>query len=164
LKHIENKKKEEELAKSKVEKEVRENQIREKNEKKIDEFASNRTKDRYTIEAIKSRTELETQKELEKQIIAKKTLKRMLQDNEDFKQRQILEKLCERQDEIKSMQEYKKILDKQEQDRADYFRRCEGRQLQAMNRMAETVIKKDKEKMKEEEQMLSRYQSEKDKR
>jgi hypothetical protein len=88
----------------------------------------------------------------------------MLRENEEFKRRQQEEQMKERSEDIKSMEEYTKLLDKQEQDRADYFKKCESRQLEAMSKMAETVIKKQDEKAKADEMKMLKYQEEKEKR
>ena len=86
----------------------------------------------------------------------------MLQDNEEFKQRQLEEARKERVQDIKFMDDYTKILEKQEKDRADYFKNCEDRQKDAMNRMVENVIKQQDLKAKQDEENMIRYQKEKD--
>ncbi len=88
----------------------------------------------------------------------------MLKENDEFKKRQQEELQREREQDIKFMDEYTRILDKQEHDRADYFKKCESRQLECMNRMAETVVKQQDNKFREEEEKLRTYQMEKDRR
>src|SRR4051812_45160910 len=88
----------------------------------------------------------------------------MLDENEEFKRRQQELLHRERLDDIDAMKEYTRILDKQEQDRADYFKKCENRQKDAMNRMANTVIKEQDAKLKEDEEKCKRWQEDKERR
>jgi len=88
----------------------------------------------------------------------------MLNDNEKLKIKRGEEAKIEREQDIKFMDDYTKILDKQEKDRADYFKKCESRQMDFMNRMVETVVKERNIKEKEDEEKMLKYQSEKDKK
>jgi hypothetical protein len=99
-----------------------------------------------------------------RRVDAKVNLKKMLQDNEEFKIRQKEESMKEREQDIKFMDEYTRILDKQEQDRIEYFKKCENRQMEAMSRMAETVIKQQDLKAKEDEEKMRNYQMEKERK
>jgi hypothetical protein len=164
LNNGEKKRAEEELEKKRLEKEIREKQIQEKVERKLNDFSSNRNFDKQLIESILNKNEIENKKELNKQEEAKKNLQRMLKDNEEFKRKQTESQKKEKEEDIKAMEEYSKILEKQEQDRIAYFKKCETRQLAAINRMAENVVKKENEKAKVSEENVKKYQIEKDKR
>lgn len=89
---------------------------------------------------------------------------RTLEENEEFKKRQIQKELQEREQDRKFMEDYSKILDKQEKDREDYFKRCNERQKGFMERMANTVVKEQEDNLKEEENKIKKYQEEKNKR
>lgn len=147
-----------------IEKEMRDIQIIENIGKKKSEFQKNREYDNTLIAKVLNENEKEKQKEIERKIEAKQELRRMLDDNEELKRRQMEENRKEREQDIKFMEEYTKILDKQEQDRADYFKKCENRQKEAMSRMAETVIKEKDMKAKADEEKMTQYQKEKDRR
>lgn len=164
LNYAEKKRVEEELEKKRLEKEIREKQIQEKVEKKLNDFSSSRNFDKQLIENIQIKNEIEKKKEREKQSEAKKNLQRMLKDNEEFKRKQSESQKKEKEEDIKAMEEYSKILEKQEQDRIAYFKKCETRQLAAINRMAENVVKKENEKVKVLEENVKIYQIEKDKK
>jgi hypothetical protein len=102
--------------------------------------------------------------EQNRRIEAKESLKKMLQDNEKFKIKQKEEATKEREQDIRFMEEYTRILEKQEQDRIEYFKKCDNRQKEAMSRMAETVVKQKDLKAKEDEEKMRNYQMEKEKR
>jgi len=89
---------------------------------------------------------------------------RTLEENEEFKRRQIEKELKEREQDKKFMEDYAKILDKQEKDREDYFKKCTDKQKGFMDRMANTVIKEQELNMQEEENKIKKYQDEKNKR
>jgi hypothetical protein len=88
----------------------------------------------------------------------------MLKENDEFKKRQQEELRKEREQDIKFMDEYTKILEKQEQDRVEYFKKCENRQMEFMNRMAETVVKQQDDKFREEEEKRRKHQMDKDRK
>jgi hypothetical protein len=110
--------------------------------------------------------ENEKQKQIDhnKKIEAKNNLIRMLEENEEYKKRQQENLKKEREQEIKFMEDYTRILEKQEQDRADYFKKCENRQKEAMTRMADTIIKEQDLKAKNDEEKMIKYQMEKEKK
>jgi hypothetical protein len=162
LNEAEKKRAEEESEKKRLEKEIREKQIQEKVDRKLNDFSTGRNYDKELIENIFNKNEIENKKELNKQAEAKQNLQRMLKDNEEFKKRQTESLRKEKENDIKAMEEYSKILEKQEQDRIGYFKKCGSKQLAAMNRMAENVIKKENERAKELEGNIMKYQIEKD--
>lgn len=108
--------------------------------------------------------DIEKQIEYEKKLIAKENLKKTLEQNEEFKKRQMEQTLKEREDDKKAMEEYSKMLEKQDKERADYFKRCEDKQKALMNRMKDTVIRDQENNLKEEEIKIKKYQEEKDKK
>ena len=87
-----------------------------------------------------------------------------MEENEEFKKRQIEKDLKERELDKKYMEDYSKILDKQEREREEYFKKCNNKQKLFMDRMANTVIKEQEYNLKEEENKIKKYQDEKNKR
>ena len=102
--------------------------------------------------------------EKEKKLKAKEELVRTLEENEDFKRRQLEKNMMEREQDKIFMENYSKILDKQEKDREDYFKKCTDKQQGNTDRMANTVIKDQEINLKEEENKIKKYQAEKNQR
>ncbi|OMJ73298.1 hypothetical protein SteCoe_28050 [Stentor coeruleus] len=87
---------------------------------------------------------------------------KMMEENEENKKRQMEIKEQERQNDIKSMEDYAKMLDKQEEDRLNEIKAREERQQLLMARMADTVLKEQKQKNFEEDLMLLKQIEEKE--
>ena len=108
--------------------------------------------------------------EQERQIQAQKRdqernyLKKMLIENEINKKKAEEERLRERELDIAAQEEHARILEKQEQDRQREFLARERRAQEFMNRMGGTVIKNQTEKQREEDQMLLRYEMDREMR
>ncbi len=116
------------------------------------------------MEQAQKQLQIDKQLELEKKNIAKENLKKNLEENEEFKKRQMFQTLKERDDDKKAMEEYSKMLEKQDMERSNYFKRCEDKQKALMNRMKDTVIKDQENHLKEEEIKIKKYQEEKEKK
>ncbi|OMJ85367.1 hypothetical protein SteCoe_13340 [Stentor coeruleus] len=87
---------------------------------------------------------------------------KMMEENEENKKRQMEIKEFERQNDVKSMEDYAKMLDKQEEDRLNEIKAREERQQLLMARMADTVLKEQKQKNHEEDLMLLKQIEEKE--
>lgn len=87
---------------------------------------------------------------------------KMMEENEENKRRQNEIKEIERQNDIKSMEDYAKMLDKQEEDRLNETKAREERQQLLMARMADTVLKEQKQKNHDEDLMLLKQIEEKE--
>jgi hypothetical protein len=70
----------------------------------------------------------------------------------------------ERAEDIQIMDEYAQVLDKQEQDRAEYFKRIERNANNFMSLMAGSVLKEQNERNKSAEDRMNQYLAEKEKR
>jgi hypothetical protein len=70
--------------------------------------------------------EKEKQMQISKKVEEKEVLKKTLKDNEKNKMKRFIEAEKERQEDIKSMEEYRS--DKQEEERAEYFKKIEESQ------------------------------------
>ena len=91
-------------------------------------------------------------------------LKLVLEENEKNKKIQAINLQKQREEDIKSCEEYSRILDKQEKERENYFKMREKKQSEFMNRMVETVIKGQDEKLQKEYETNMKYQNEKNKK
>jgi hypothetical protein len=87
---------------------------------------------------------------------------KMMQENDENKKRQLEAREQERLNDIKSMEDYARMLDKQEEDRLNEMKAREERQQLLMARMADTVLKEQKQKNLEEDMMLLRQIEEKE--
>lgn len=162
---IEEMKKQRELEeKKKLEKEIRDKQIQENKMIKTTEFVNSRNFDKKLLDEIERQNQIQREKEIQNKIQAKKNLQEMLRENDELKAKQKHEAIKERESDIKYMNDYTKLLDKHEKEREDYFKRCASRQNEFMKRMAETVIKEQDEKAKEDERKMLKYQEEKNKK
>ena len=108
--------------------------------------------------------EQERQLQAQKRDQERNYLKKMLVENEINKKKAEEERLRERDLDIAAQEEHAKILEKQEQDRQREFLARERRAQEFMNRMGGTVIKNQTEKQREEDQMLLRYEMDREMR
>ena len=108
--------------------------------------------------------EQERQLQAQKRDQERNYLKKMLVENEINKKKAEEERLRERELDIAAQEEHAKILEKQEQDRQREFLARERRAQEFMNRMGGTVIKNQTEKQREEDQMLIRYEMDREMR
>lgn len=108
--------------------------------------------------------EQERQLQAQKRDQERNYLKKMLVENEINKKKAEEERLRERDLDIAAQEEHAKILEKQEQDRQREFLARERRAQEFMNRMGGTVIKNQTEKQREEDQMLIRYEMDREMR
>jgi hypothetical protein len=164
LNRLEEEKQAEIKRKKLVEKDNRDHQLRdEKLRKKIE---INKEK-KYEKELVKA---LVTDMEREKQIAIKKkqeerdALQKTLKDNELNKIKTMEQLKRERAEDIQIMDEYAKVLDKQEQDRAEYFKRIERNANNFMSMMAGTVLKEQNERNKVEEDRMNNFLAERERK
>ena len=108
--------------------------------------------------------EQERQLQAQKRDQERNYLKKMLVENEINKKKAEEQRLRERDLDIAAQEEHAKILEKQEQDRQREFLARERRAQEFMNRMGGTVIKNQTEKQREEDQMLIRYEMDREMR
>lgn len=70
----------------------------------------------------------------------------------------------ERLDDLRAQEEYTRMLDKQEADRQNEMKSREKRAQDFMNKMADNVLKKMSDRQKFEEEMLAKYDNEREMR
>lgn len=97
------------------------------------------------------------QKRYEEMLIRKK----MLDENEEAKRIQAEKARKEREEDIRLQEAYAKMLDKQEQDRINELKKREEMQQKFMNRMADTVLKEQHLKNREEDMLLLKHYEDK---
>ena len=88
----------------------------------------------------------------------------MLYENEMNKKRQKDDDEQKRIEDLKAQDEYSKMLEKQEMDRVNEMKRREARAQEFQNKMADNVLTKMDAKQKFEDQMLARYENEREMR
>lgn len=126
--------------------------LKEKQDKNMDAAIINRLKEEHYAE-------LETlqNKKYEEMMIRK----RMLDENEEVKRAQAEKLRQEKEEDIRLQEAYAKMLDKQEQDRVNELKKREDMQQKFMNRMADTVLKEQHLKNREEDLLLLRHYEDK---
>ena len=91
-------------------------------------------------------------------------LQKMLEENDKNKQRMKAAQEKERLDDLRAQEEYTRMLDKQEADRQNEMKSREKRAQDFMNKMADNVLKKMSDRQKFEEEMLAKYDNEREMR
>ena len=144
------------------EKEIRDLQLRnEKHRKKVQSQAE-LVHDRYLLQRQLDIIENEKNNNLAKKAKEKEAYNQIQIANIEFKKTQLEKRKQERESDKKAIEEYSRILDKQEQDRVDYFKKCENRQNDFMTRMAENVVKVSDNKLAKEDEKIQKYQNDRD--
>lgn len=88
----------------------------------------------------------------------------IIQENEKEKLNRLKEKEADRQLQIKLQEDYIKELDRKDKQRADEWAAREAKIQNAMNKMAETVLKKSNAAEKELERRVIQYAEEREKK
>lgn len=145
------------------EKEIRDKQLREDKIRKKETSAKELENDKQLLKKQLELIERDKRLAQEKKLKEKAAYQQLLKDNEEFKKVQLERKLQERESDIKAIEEYSRILDKQEQQRIDYFKKCESRQSDFMTKMVENVVKVNDDKLAREDENITKYLNEKDK-
>jgi len=112
------------------------------------------------------REEMEQERRIqdEKRKQEKEYLQKMLIENEKNKARAEEDKQAEMKADVLAQEEYAKMLDKQEADRVREFKNREQRAQNFMNRLASTVIAKQQARMANENDVIARYEAEREMR
>jgi hypothetical protein len=116
------------------------------------------------INRLKQEMEQERNLQLEKRKQEKEYLQRMMMENERNKLRQKEEDSRQRDEDAKAQDEYTRMLEKQEADKFNEMKQRERRAQEFMNRMAGNVLAKMSEKQQQEDDMLVRYENERENR
>lgn len=144
------------------EKMLRDKQLAEEKRRKRLEEKQQRVLDEKLVNRLQEELKADQVAFEEKRKEERAYMLRMMQENEENKRRQLELKEFERLNDIRSMEDYAKMLDKQEEDRLNEMKAREERQQLLMARMADTVLKEQKQKNLEEDLMLLRQIEEKE--
>lgn len=167
LKTLEEKEKEKEMQqktvkqmeKARLDKQYRDELTR----KKIAEM-ENKHYEQMLVDKNKRELDEERQGQIKRKEMERTYLKKMMEENEMNKRKQLEIEGHVREQDKKDLVEYTKVLDQQEADRLNEIRNREKKTQELMNRMADTVIKDLDRKRDEDEQKVLRYQQEKEMR
>ena len=159
------KRKEEEIRKRiKDEKKVRDNQLKEAEERKKamkEERILNEKKllDKLHHELTEEETKLKAKKESDLSVFSK-----ILRENQIYKEQLKVRKMQEKKNDAIALEEYSRFLEKEETKRMRELKVREDRLQKFMNVAAQTVVKKEKNKLREEELIHLKYINEKDRK
>lgn len=145
------------------EKEIRDKQLREEKLRKKIQSADELAHDKVLLQQQLDIIENEKRAAIARKKKDKEAYNKIQLDNIEFKKYQAIMRQKERDSDIEAMEEYARILTKQEQARADYFKKCENRQSDFMSKMAENVVKVNDNKLAMEDEKIMKYQSDRDK-
>jgi hypothetical protein len=144
------------------EKMLRDKQLAEEKRRKKMDSKQQKDLDQKLVNRLQEELRADQQALEEKRREERAYMLRMMEENEENKRRQLEVKELEKAKDIKSMEDYAKMLDKQEEDRINEIKAREERQQHLMARMADTVLKEQKQKNLEEDLMLLRQIEEKE--
>lgn len=147
-----------------AEKESRDRQLKEEKLRKRAEEKEAFKSEVELVTRLKEEMEVERKLQADKRRQEREYLQRMMRENEANKAQAEEEKKEETLADIKAQEEYARMLDKQEADRQREFQARENRAQKFMNKMATGVIAKQQSYMKHEEQMIARYEAEREMR
>jgi hypothetical protein len=164
LNHLELEKQAEIRRKMLVEKDNRDKQLKDEKTRKKIEINKNKKYEKELVKALVTDMEREKNIAIKKKQEERDALQKTLKDNELNKVKTMEQLRKDRAEDIQIMDEYAKVLDKQEQDRAEYFKRIERNANNFMSMMGGTVLKEQNEKNKAEEARMNQYLAEKEKR
>ena len=113
---------------------------------------------------LKEEMEMERSLQAEKRRQEKEYLQKMLRENEANKMSANNQRQNEIKADVQAQHEYGQMLDKQENDRLREFRSREARAQNFMNTLASDVIAKQRGRIQNEQEMLLRFDQEKEMR
>jgi hypothetical protein len=116
------------------------------------------------VSRLREEIEAEKQQRLHKRQQEREQAWRIINQNQDFKARQLQQKENDKIKENQAIEEYNKLIEKQEQRRAQEWQQREQRIQDLMSKMADTVVKRSNDQEKELERRVMRYQYEKEER
>lgn len=160
----ERRKEEERKAKIMNEKYSRDKQLKDENLRKRQEQKAEKQMDELLVRKIKEEMEEQQRVAAQRKEEERYHLRKVLQENEDYKKRMAEEAKREKDADIRAQQEYTRLVEQMEQKRAAEFKAREDRAKKLMSMMADTVIKDQREQILEEERKLLQYHHERENR
>ncbi len=164
LKQLEFQREKERKEKIMKEKENRDLQVKDERKKKRLEIIKEKKIDRETVKNIKADLKKEQENKLRKKQQDMELLHKTLRENELNRLRTMENMHKEKLDDVKAIGEYNNVLERQEQERAEYFRKIERNGNNYINKMAQTVLGDLDQKSKEDDERMKFYLEEKEKR
>ena len=163
---IEQEKQKQALLKEKTmkQKEQREKMIIDAKRRKENEFRTQREKELVEVAQLKNDLLNEKKQKVEKRQAEKEQAWKVIRENEAEKEKRAIEKQKEKDKQNRIIEEYNKMIDAQEKKRAEEWAAREARIKNAMDKMADTVIKKSNQAEKEAELRAVQYANEMDKK
>lgn len=146
------------------EKQNRDQQLKDEKKKKRMEIIKEKKFDRETVKNIKAELQKEQEMKMRKKQQEVELLHKTLRENELNRIKTMENLHKEKLDDVKAIDEYNKVLERQEQERAEYFRKIERNANNYINKMAQTVLVDLEKKTKEEDEKMRQYLEEKEKR
>eukprot|EP01022_Parablepharisma_sp_SALTPOND_P012938 TRINITY_DN1683_c0_g1_i1.p2 TRINITY_DN1683_c0_g1~~TRINITY_DN1683_c0_g1_i1.p2 ORF type:complete len:518 (-),score=129.22 TRINITY_DN1683_c0_g1_i1:3209-4762(-) len=122
----------------------------------------NKEYEKALVEKAKKELEAEKMALQQKKEMERAYHKRMMEENEANKKKQLEQEQLLREQEKRDLSEYTRILDQQEANRLEMIKTREKKTQNLMNRMADTVIKEMDRKKEEDDLKMLRYQQEKE--
>jgi len=146
------------------EKENRDQQVKDEKRRKKIEIIKEKKYDRETVKNIKMELQKEKELKIKKREQAVEMLHQTLRENElnRLKTMEYLHK--EKLDDVNAIDEYNKVLERQEQERAEYFRKIERNSKNYVNKMAESILVDLDKKGIEEDEKMKFYLEDKERR
>ena len=144
------------------EKMLRDKQLAEEKRRKKTDVRQQRELDERLVKRLKDELQADQVAFEEKRREEREYMTKMMEENDENKRRQNEMREMERVNDVRSMEDYAKMLDKQEEDRINEIKAREERQQHLMARMADTVLKEQKQKNLEEDLLLLRQIEEKE--
>ena len=114
------------------------------------------------IKRLQAEMEAERKLQQEKRKQEREYLHKMMLENEKNKARMREDELRQKAEDATAQEEYARMLQKQEDDRNAEMAKREARAQEFMNKMAGNVLEKMEKKQKEEDDMLLRYENERE--
>ena len=136
------------------EKMLRDKQMQEEKRRKKDDERQQRDMDNRTVKRLQEELTAEQRSAEQRRKDEMAYLQKMMEENEANKRLQREQQQRERAMDIQSMEDYARMLDKQEEDRLNEIKAREQRQQQLMARMADTVLKEQHQRAREEDMLM----------
>jgi hypothetical protein len=136
------------------EKQLRDKQMQEEKRRKREDERQQKAMDDRTVKRLQEELTAEQRAAEQRRKDEMTYLQKMMEENEANKRLQRDQYMREREQDIKSMEDYARMLDKQEEDRLNEIKAREQRQQLLMARMADTVLKEQSQKAREEDLLM----------
>eukprot|EP00347_Sterkiella_histriomuscorum_P016776 403351895 len=146
------------------EKQKREQLLRQAQENKKQVFQKEMNSESEYLERLKLELEIEKQEQQNKRQKEMQEAQRIIKENQLIKMQKDKQRIVEKDEENKMLEQIKQLALDEERKRQELWEAREKKMEQAVNRMANTVVKKQEEQEKMIEQKVKKYEDEKEER